>query len=180
MIEQNSGKSFPIYCVQSGPEYPTHAVATVVLMTDDDAWSFEHLCPASYATMPDHCLAVSSMLKNQTSDTLQKAAVYGVINGVQLVDLSTNMVCVISTNTDTLVSSVPCMLGKIIINASVTDGEIELYDDSALPCDTNFVGAFSASTRTIFYIDHTFSNGLCVKTTGTANVNASILYRVSP
>ena len=180
MIEQQSGKSFPLYCVQAHGNCPTHAVATLVLMMDDDEWSFEHLCPVNNATMTNQCLAVSSMLKNQTSDSLQKAAVYGVINGVQLVDVSTNMACVIENNTETLVSSVPCMLGKIIISESATDGVIALYDDSVTTNASSFVGKFNANTRSIFDVKHTFSNGLCVRTTGTANVNVSILYRVSP
>ena len=180
MIEQKSGKSFPIYCVQVAGELPTHAVGTVVLMMDDDAWLFEHLCPASYATKPDHCLAVSSMLKNQTSDTLQKAAVYGVINGVQLADVSTNMVYEITTNADILVSSAPCILGKIIISGSVSGGEIKLYDDNSLPCDSNYIGTIITDNRIIFDFNHTCSNGLCVNTNGTANVYASILYRVNP
>ena len=72
------------------------------------------------------------------------------------------------------------MLGKIIVNSSVTGGEIDLYDDSSLPCDLNPVGALYTDSKTIFDVKHTFSNGLSVKTSGSANLNISILYRVSP
>jgi len=179
MVYHANGKYYPIYSTKSDGKYPPQGVVTVPHMSEYPSSHILPLKSANQANAIAHSLAVTPMLKHQsTGDT--RAAVHGVIVGVQLVDTSSDAARVITTNESISVTYAAALVKKLNVNSVGTDSTVEFYNDTTVPCDSGFVARYASTAMGTIDINHTFSNAICVKTAGTAAASITVFSRMSP
>lgn len=103
------------------------------------------------------------------------------------VDFVSNAVVNIPTNTTTIVDANNGAVHGVIVNTAGTTSKAEFYDIASAGCSgtptSGYLFGIQTTATTNPYammINHIFTNGICVVTTGGSAANISVLYKDLP
>jgi len=150
----------------------------------DDASSLEVpkavLLGSNFPSLDYYPAEISVLYANDTiSGNYSKVTAKG-FNTTKAIDVipttTSNGYTRITINTDTAISNL--VVNKIIVEAAGAGSTVALYDDSTSPCDTGLVTTLPTTTAgTIYTIEYKATNGVCLKTAGTAAATVVALTR---
>jgi hypothetical protein len=178
MIDLDNGQARPLFTAPAASVSHKYGLGVIPLMMSASDTYTPFYGGSNAPQYTKYCLSVLPTLLQSTDTTKTVGARSSVVDGIQMVENTTKSVSHITTNTCTAVSSLPCLVGRVVVNTPAVNGVVTLYQHGATTCaPANFVCSIPATSAGIFEINHTFTNGLDVNTSGDTALDVSILYR---